>query len=138
MSLSFAHAAASAIRDTADTASLSPLESGVAVEHADVVLVGNALDGLGGDDGLDDIFFSGEASKLGIACHEVVEEYHDYLVAVDKAVFALGITDDASDTVGIGVGCHYEVGTYFFCLCDGHCHCGRLFGVWRHYGGEVA
>ncbi len=72
--------------------------------------------------------FPGEASKLGIACHEVVEEYHDYLVAVDKAVFALGITDDASDTVGIGVGCHYEVGTYFFCLCDGHCHCGRLFG----------
>ena len=39
-----------------------PLEAGVAVIHRAAVFVGDALDGLGGDDGLDDVALVIEAT----------------------------------------------------------------------------
>ena len=100
----------------------NPFEAGVAVKHTDVVLVGDGFDGFGGDDGLDDVFVAGETSEFGVAGHDVVEKNHDNLVAVDEHVLAIVVTQYATDTVGVGVGCHNEVGTYFLGFGNSHRH----------------
>ena len=115
-----------------------PLEAGVAVVHAYVVVLGDGADGLGGDDSLDDVLVAGEASHLAVADHDVVEENHHDLVAVEQLVTAVLGANDCADTVGVRVGGHYEVGVHFLGLGDSHSHSRGVLGVGGVDGGEVA
>ncbi len=100
-----------------------PFETGVAIEHADIVLVGDRLDGFGGDDCLYDIFVACQTAEFGVTGHDVVEQDHHDLVAVDQNVFTFGVAEHTSDSVGIGVGSHDQVGLCLFRFRDCHGHC---------------
>ena len=107
----------------------NPLEAGVAVKHLDVVFLSNGLDGFGGYDSFHNVFLACDTAEFGVTGHDVVEENHHDLVAVEKHVFALVVAEHAAHTVSIGVGCHDQVGAHFLGFCNAESHCRGDLGV---------
>jgi len=85
-----------------------------------------------------DIFAAVEAAELTVAQHDVVEQDHHDLVAVDELIFALVVADHAADAVGVGIGCEDDIGGDFLALGYGHGHGGCIFGIGGVDGGEIA
>ena len=98
----------------------------------------DGLDGFGSHDGLHHVLVVFEETELTVAAHDVVEENHHYLVAVDELVFTVVVADYAAYAVGVGVGGNNEVGINFLSLCNCHGHGRRILGVGGIHGGEVA
>ena len=118
--------------------SCNPLEAGEYVVELDVLLLGNRLDSVGSNDSLHDILVAGELTKLLVACHEVVEEDHHNLVTINQFILTLGILDNHTDAVGIGVRSHNDVGIYLLSLGNSHCHSRSVLWVRRIYCWEVS
>ena len=72
----------------------NPLETGVAVKHLKVVLLGDAADNLSCYDGLHDVLLTGHLAQLGVLCYDVVEENHCGLVTVEQGKLTFVITGD--------------------------------------------
>ena len=116
----------------------NPLEAGVAVIHLHVVVGSDGSDGLGGDDGLDDVLVAQQTAHFAVAHHDVVEQNHYYLVAVDELIFTVLQAHNTTNAVGVGVGGEYYVGSGLLGFGDGHSHGRGHFGVRALDSGEVA
>ena len=93
---------------------------------------------LGRDYGLDHILALAEGAELLAAAQDVVCEHRGRLVAVHQHHLPLVVAHRDSETVGVGVGSHYEVRPGLLRLFEREPEGCGLFGIRRHDGGEVA
>ena len=81
----------------------NPFEACIAVAHFDIVLIGNLLDHLSGNDGLHNKVVRLHLTHLNAVGDDVVEEQQASLVAVDEHPFTLIVLASHTHTVGIRV-----------------------------------
>ena len=88
----------------------NPFKARIAVAHLDMVLIGNLLDNFRGNDSLHNEVVWFHLTRLDAVGDDVIEEKQASLVAVDKHPFALIVLASHAHAVGIGVGCHNDIG----------------------------
>ena len=116
----------------------NPLETSIAVAKLYVVLLGNLGNNLGSNDSLDEEVGWLKLAELLLVFDDIVAEHHGSLVAVDDHPLALVVAANDSQTVGIRVGSHHEVGIKLSAELHTESHSLSILRVWRNYGWEVA
>ncbi len=116
----------------------NPLEACIAVAKLHVVLLGHLGNNLGSNDSLNEEVGRLKLAELLLVFDDVVAEHHGSLVAVDDHPLALVVTANDSQTVGIRVGSHHEVGIKLSTELHTESHSLSILRVWRNYGWEVA
>ena len=116
----------------------NPLETGVAVDHFNLVLIGNSFDELGSDNGLYDEIRRLHLAGCDTVLDDVVQENETSLVTINKHPLALIVLAGHTDTVGIRVTCHHDVSVNLLGQRNGHGKGFGIFGIRRNHRREIA
>ncbi len=116
----------------------NPLEAGIFVGESDTLTVSNLTNHLGGNDGLNNIHVITHLTEAFHVVDDVIVVHHVGLVTIDDNPFALIVTANNGDTIGIGVGGDHEVCTEFGTQVHAHGHGFGVLGVRTNHGWEIA
>ena len=115
----------------------NPFETGIAVEHLNLVLIGNGLDKFGSHNGLYDKVRRLHLAGCDTVLDNIVQEEQASLVTVNQHPFALVVLASHTYAVGIRVACHHDVGVYLLGKFNCHGKRFRVFGIRRNHCREI-
>ena len=116
----------------------NPLETGVAVDHFNLVLIGNSFDELGSDNGLYDEIRRLHLAGCDTVLDDVVQEKQASLIAVNQHPFAFVVLACHTHAVCIRITCHYDVCINLLGEFDCHGKGFRIFRIRRNNCREIS
>ena len=116
----------------------NPFETGIAVEHLNLVLIGNGLDKFGSHNGLYDKVRRLHLAGCDTVLDDVVQEKQASLVAVYQHPFAFVVLACHTHAVCIRITCHYDVCINLLGEFDCHGKGFRIFRIRRNNCREIS